>query len=288
MSSSLSLSPFLFFYWDPSRNIFTIPWINHPVTWYGLLFAIGFFFAYLIVRKIVEIRLRPIDPTPSESATKLIDRLTLYAVIGTIVGARLAEVFFYAWPYYKEHPFDIIKIWEGGLASHGGILGVIVAIIAFRLSIKKQYPTLNWRVILDSVAIAGALTGACIRFGNFINQEILGVETKLPWGIVFGHPMDHVSLLPRHPVQLYESLFYFILFLFLATLWLLKKDKLREGIYSGLFFILLFIFRFFIEGLKLPQSEVVDESFLTMGQYLSLPFILFGFFLIFWPRKKFI
>ncbi|MDR3623935.1 MAG: prolipoprotein diacylglyceryl transferase [Chlamydiales bacterium] len=278
---------FLFFYWDPPRSAFVLPWIHHPVAWYGILFACGFFLAYLLVKKIFAIRLRPYVEDSVKVAAKLTDTLTWYSVIGTVVGARLAEVFFYEWPYYSAHPWDIFKIWEGGLASHGGVLGVIVAMLYFRWHIRKTYPSLTLITILDTAVIPGALVGSFIRFGNFINQEILGVESKVPWAVLFGHPAERVPFVPRHPVQLYEACFYFCLFIFLATLWFLKKEKLKEGVCSGLFFILLFSFRFCIEWLKLPQSAVLDESFLNAGQYLSIPFILFGIFLLFRQVKSY-
>lgn len=260
---------------DPDRNAFILPIINHPIAWYGILFALGFFFSYLIVRACLTDRLKS-----KEDATLLTDKLTLYTVIGAIVGARLFEVFFYAWPYYQEHPIDILKVWEGGLASHGGAIGVVVAIVYFYYSNRKRYPRVTFLSTLDYACIGGAITGCLIRIGNFINQEILGTVTTVPWAVVFLHPVDDLPVAPRHPVQLYESLFYFIVFISLFVTWKKMKGKMQDGRIAGLFFTLLFGFRFFIEWVKESQG-LQDTLFLSMGQILSVPLTLFGLYLCF-------
>lgn len=194
---------------------------------------------------------------------------------GTIIGARLGHVFFYEWPRYREHWVDIFKVWEGGLASHGGTLGVLIALWLFHFTTKRYLPfsLLNW---IDIVSIPTAFVGCCIRIGNFINQEILGTQTTLPWGVIFGNPADGSVPEPRHPVQLYESLTYFATFIFLLILWKKYHALKRPGLVSGLFFIIVFGSRFIFEVWKQPMSLMLDESFIQTGQLLSIPFILLG------------
>lgn len=269
-----------YFIVDPSPNILKLPLLNHPITWYGLFFALGFFLAYFIVRALLPYILKKdyhVEEVIHQKATHITDELTLYIILGTLLGARLGHVFFYEWPFYKAHPLAIFKIWEGGLASHGGALGVLLALLLFYFNQRKKYPCLTFVALMDLLVIPTALVAGCIRIGNFINQEILGRPTTLPWGVVFRHPAQSIDpSLPLHPVQIYESLAYFTLFLLLLALWKWRKKKLGEGLLSGTFFLLLFTFRFFIEFLKLPQSIYDQNRGLNMGQLLSLPFILVG------------
>jgi prolipoprotein diacylglyceryl transferase len=203
------------------------------------------------------------------------DTLTWFIVVGTVVGARLGHVFFYDWPYMKHHLWEIVMIRQGGLASHGGTLGVLLSLMLFLYSYRHKFPGLTFIGLVDLLTIPTGFVVACIRLGNFFNQEILGTATTLPWGVVFENPTDNSPILPRHPVQLYEAAVYLITFGLLMHLWK-KYPNLKEGVLSGLFFLLIFGTRFFLEFLKMPQSMLIDESFLQMGQLLSLPFILLG------------
>ncbi len=181
---------------------------------------------------------------------------------------------------YKANPQSIFNIREGGLASHGGAIGALIAIFLVVVWLKKRYSKLSFLGILDGVVIAAPLAGACIRIGNFFNQEITGTATSLPWGVNFLHPLDrYIGVV--HPVQLYESIFYFALFGSMFTLWKKRGRELGSGFLTGLFFVLLFTFRFFVEYLKSPQGEVLPEtSWIRMGQLLSIPFIFIGLFLL--------
>jgi len=266
-------------YWNPDRDIFTIPFINHPLRWYGLLFALGFIVGYAIFYRLILRKLNQNDiPNAKKVAISLTDSLTWFVVAGTIIGARLGHVFFYEWPKYRQDPLSIFKIWEGGLASHGGVIGILLALYFYKKIILKNFKNISYLDILDMLCIPSAFTAFCIRIGNFFNQEILGSETSLPWGIIFGDPADHSALVPRHPVQLYEA--FSGLFTFFILLYIWKKNAhLRTGIISGLFFILIFGSRFLIEFLKLPSSLMIDESWLQTGQLLSLPCIAAGFLL---------
>ena len=282
------------FIWNPDRNFFVIPYLNHPITWYGFLFALSFLVGYFLVREMFAPILT--DPSSQASAiqyevTKATDRLALLITLGAVIGARLGHVFFYGWDYYQTHPFDILKIWEGGLASHGGALGAFIALSFFVLSVRKSYPKLKFLVVLDALVVPSAFFGCCVRIGNFINQEITGLPTTVPWAVTFLRPMDGVPGIAVHPVQLYESLFYFSIFIILFISWLRNKKILGRGLLSGWFFLLVFGFRFVIEYLKVPQNKLFDiEKVLKMGQLLSLPFIFFGLFLLIryygYVRKK--
>lgn len=275
-------------YWDPNRDLFTLPIIHRPVGWYGLLFVTGIIFSYWIVRSIIQTLLQERHQFKKEEnvkslASSLTDRLTWFVVIGIILGARLGHVFFYDWPYFKNHPEDIFNVSEGGLAglaSHGGAVGILLAIALYRLTIQKKFPALKFWTIVDTVAVPTALAGMFIRIGNFFNQEILGTPSQLPWAIVFGHPADRSVPTPRHPVQLYEAFTYLMLFGIMFSVWKWTKARWKPGYITGLFFILLFSARFVLEFFKTSQSMVIDESNIQMGQYLSLPFILAGLILL--------
>ncbi|MBA3815277.1 MAG: prolipoprotein diacylglyceryl transferase [Parachlamydiaceae bacterium] len=284
-----SISFLAWLYWDPYPQAFTIPFINRPVAWYGICFVTGFILGYLILQPIFRQYLQGNKHYPKEKihelTTLFTDRLTWFIVIGTIIGARLGHVLFYDLPSYLRNPVDILKIWEGGLASHGGTLGVIISLNLFLYLYRKSLPGLSFVKLLDMLVIPTALTVTFIRIGNFVNQEILGDPTSLPWGVIFGHPADRSFPEPRHPVSLYEAASYFCIFIILYSLWKFREVKLKQGFLSGLFFVLVFGSRFFIDFLKVPQSQIIDESFLQMGQYLSLPFILLGLYLMITPKR---
>lgn len=207
----------------------------------------------------------------------LAEKLSLYVMLGTIIGARVGEILFYQSPsVYLRSPLYIFKVWEGGLASHGGAIGILVALWLF----ARNYRMLSWLQWLDLLVIPAGLVGFFIRIGNFINQEILGKVTTVPWAVTFGHPADGSLPTPRHPVQLYEALFYLSVFGFL--LWIGRTKKLRTGQMSGLFLVLVFLFRFFIEFWKMEQSTLLaSHACLDMGQLLSVPFLSLGLYLLF-------
>ena len=215
----------------------------------------------------------------------LAEKALLYALVGVVVGARVIDVFLYQdFTKLIEDPFSLIRVWEGGLASHGGALGAIVGLFFFFKKRHSQLPMLSFWGLLDFVCIPSAVIASCIRIGNFFNQEILGVCTTLPFGVIFGHPADGGPVCPRHPVQIYEALFYFCTIAVLS-LYGHKKKVLRQGQILGLFLFLVFGFRLLIESLKVEQSVwLATGSFFTMGQVLSIPFLLLGGLLLF--RKR--
>lgn len=253
--------------WDVNPQIFSLG--TFSVRWYGLLFALSFIAGYFIVGKMFKGEGIPI---------KLLDRLTTYMVIGTVVGARLGHCLFYEPDYYLSNPLRILKIWEGGLASHGAAVGIIFSLYYFS---KKSQKPLLW--ILDRIVIVVALSGLFIRTGNLMNSEIYGVETSLSWGFVFVRAGEDV---PKHPTQIYEALSYFIIFLLLYIIYLKQWKKIKNGLLFGLFLVLLFSVRFLIEFVKEPQVGFEAGMALNMGQILSIPFVLAGFYFLFRPKRE--
>ncbi len=265
-----------YLYWDPDPALlpFNLPILGRPILWYGFLFAFGFFVAYWILRYLL------LSFVSKAESKKVAERFTFYAMIGTIVGARLGDVLFYqSWSKIARDPLSIFKVWEGGLASHGGAIGIFIALYFLYRSYDKKYSYLR---LLDLVVVPTAFVAVCIRAGNFINQEILGTVSRVPWAVIFAHPADGSLPIPRHPVQLYEAGFYLLTFAVLMLLW--KKWCRKDGKIAGLFFVLIFGFRFFVEFFKVEQSSYVHTT-LTMGQYLSIPLIALGCFLL-WIKRK--
>jgi prolipoprotein diacylglyceryl transferase len=189
-------------------------------------------------------------------------------IFGTVIGARLGHCLFYNPEYYLSNPIEIFKVWEGGLASHGAAIGILTAIYLFAKK-KKNYPML-WT--LDRIVIVVALAGTFIRLGNLFNSEIIGTPTEVSWAFVF----TAVDDIPRHPAQLYESIAYFIIFLILLFIYYKGIEKNKNGLLFGLFLLLVFTFRFFVEFLKENQSGFEESLVLNMGQLLSIPFVIVG------------
>ncbi len=248
--------------WDISPDIFEFPIINHPLRWYGLLFAIGFLLSQQIMYFIYRKDGRPV---------REVDTLAIYLVIATIVGARLGHVLFYDPGYYFQNPHRILMTWEGGLASHGGVIGVLLGIYLFARRTKVSF---LW--VVDRVSIVAALTFSLIRLGNLMNSEMIGIPTAMPWGFVFTSYDD----VPRHPAQLYEAIHYLIGFGTLFWLWNSRRNKMQNGFIFGCALVILFTFRFIDEFFKIDQVEFESGLILNMGQLLSLPFIVVGIVLL--------
>lgn len=273
-----------YFVWDPSPHMFdfNLPFLNRPILWYGFLFAFGFFVGYLVLTYLLRKYFLAKEGREGLKAkvASLAEQLTFYVIIGAIVGSRLGDVLFYqSFSRVISDPLSIIAVWEGGLSSHGGALGILVALWLFAK--RKKIPF--WTAV-DFTVIPTAIAAVFIRIGNFFNQEILGIPTDLPWGVMFLHPADGGIVAPLHPVQLYEATAYLISFCLLLWYWHRHPPFKSPGKLTGLFLILIFGFRFLIEFLKMEQSVYIASSLLTMGQWLSLPFIALGVWLFF--RKK--
>jgi phosphatidylglycerol---prolipoprotein diacylglyceryl transferase len=268
-------------YWDPPREFFRIPILQHPIVWYGVIFAVGFYIGYLLLISLMKQRFPQLG---REEAKALVERLSLYVIIGTVVGARLGHILFYDSPSsYLSDPLSILRTWEGGLASHGGVLGVLIATSIFFLRVRKLYPFFSLLNLIDLMVISAAFLSGCIRVGNFCNQEILGKMSYLPWAVIFGHAADGSPPLPRHPAQLYEALFYFLLFAILMMGWKRWTAK-GSGICAGWFLSLTFGFRFLIEFVKEEESAIISGGLVNMGQILSIPIIVLG--VVFLLRHK--
>lgn len=266
--------------WDPTGEIFRI--FGQPILWYSVLFALGFYGGILVFTSLCN---RALKEKGSEgSGKKIADRLLIYVLIGTVVGARLGHYLFYENPRdYLSHAGEILKVWNGGLASHGAVIAIPIAVYLYS---RKEKLLTFWELI-DYTAVGTALAAVLIRLGNFFNQEILGTPSDLPFAVRFGHPMDHSASVPRHPVVLYEAIAYLVLFFFLYRLAKKRKMLLGQGKLLGHFLFWVFLARFLIEFLKMEQSRIWN-GYLTMGQVLSLPCIAIGIYLMFRFKKPII
>ena len=261
-----------FITWNADPVIFSLGPI--ALRWYGLAFAIGFIVGYNIVAKMFKHEGAP---------EKWLGVLLTYIVVATIIGSRLGHVFFYQWDYYSQHLDEIFKIWEGGLASHGGTIGNIIAILLFSWFVTKKSP--SWT--FDKLVVPVALVGGLIRLGNLMNSEIYGGVTDLPWGFVF---VRDGQTLPMHPTQIYEALCYFALFGLLMWMYWKKNAQERPWLITGVFFIGIFLPRFLIEYVKNVQVgkevEMIAEYGINMGQLLSIPFIIIGVVMVVYAMIK--
>lgn len=229
--------------------------------WYGLLFASAFIASFYVMRSVFERERRPLAD---------LDSLTLYMILGTVIGARAGHMLFYEPMILLSNPFEFIAIWKGGLASHGGALGIIIGLLLFARS-RKGY-TFVW--LMDRLAIVAALSGMFIRMGNLMNSEIIGLPTNAAWGFWF----QRVDALPvyRHPTQIYEAVLCLVLFLVLWSMYRKGHAERAPGRIIGLFMVLLFSGRFAIEFLKERQVDFEAALPLDMGQLLSIPFVIWG------------
>jgi prolipoprotein diacylglyceryl transferase len=219
-----------------------------------------------------------------EGLTKSILEPLLYTTFfSAAIGARLGHCLFYDPGFYLSHPVEILKMWEGGLASHGGAIGILIGLWFFYVKKFGKKYGFNYIWLMDRVVIPTALGGCFIRLGNLMNSEIYGVETSLPWGFIFAR---HGETVPKHPTQIYEALCYLLIFLFLMWLYRKHLPKLKNGVFFGLFLILVFTSRFFIEFIKNPQVNFEHGMKLDMGQLLSIPFILIGIGLLIYSYTK--
>ncbi len=349
---------FSYIYWNPRKEIFTIPFFNIPILWYSLFFALGFAIGYFIFafllrrffyfypsfieseilsgeklfdylkksqeslflplksklslekkfslkykkqllvflnelvkkngRKFVEEKLDGYVLSLKKRSFYITDHILTPMILATIIGARLGHFLFYEKPStYLKDPLSILKVWEGGLASHGAAIAIIVVIYFLGNWIKKIYKNLNWIKLLDFICVPTALAGFFIRIGNFFNQEILGKPTFFFTAVVFGNPLDHSAPTPRHPVQIYEALFYLCTFFLLFYFSLKKNFLLEKGRILGLFLIFVFFFRFIAEFFKEHQSYfLATNTFWNMGHLLSIPMIFLGFIFLFYKKTK--
>jgi len=254
------------FIWNVNPNILELGPLQ--LRWYGLLFVVSFFLVLMILTKIYKREGK--DPA-------VLDAMLIYVMIGAVLGSRLVHCFFYEPDYYLSHPLEILKVWKGGLASHGGLAGVLIALYLF----SKRYNT-SYMWLLSRVSIPGALTAAFVRFGNLFNSEILGLPSDKPWAIIFAR----VDMVPRHPVQLYEAFSYLIILGLLIAIYRKVTPAFATKILPGVFLVTVFSVRFFLEYTKTRQAAYTTDFPFTTGQMLSIPYIILGILWILWAFKS--
>jgi len=235
--------------------------------WYGLLFVGSFFLGAMILTWIYKREGK--DPV-------VVENLIMHLMVGAVIGSRLVHCLFYEPEFYLSNPLEILYIWKGGLASHGGLLGAFIAMYVFARNYNESY---MW--VVSRVAIPGALTAACVRFGNFFNSEILGKQSDAPWAVIF----ERIDLMPRHPVQLYEAFTYLSILVLLVLLYRKVTPAFATKILPGVFLVLLFCARFVIEYTKTRQAAYTTDLPFTTGQMLSVPYIAIGILWIIWALK---
>lgn len=267
-----------FITWDISPELVNI--FGREIRWYGLCWAIGVLCTSYVVQKMYQSEKLP---------EKWFDSLFVYVLIGLIIGARLGHCLFYDPGYYLSHPIEILKIWEGGLASHGGAIGMTIGIWLFCRNVSKK--SIIWA--LDRLIVGVAIGAAFIRIGNLMNSEIYGGPTTMPWGFNFVRDRNWylpiadggAGELPCHPTQIYEALIYFAIFILTMYMFYKTDAKKKQGLILGVSLIGIFLSRFFIEFLKNVQEpfelQMRASIGINMGQLLSIPFIIWGVWLVY-------
>ena len=277
--------------WAPNEILFEV--FSLTIYWYSVMFIIAFSLGYYIVQKIYI--------NDNKSVT-LVEPLFIYVVVGTLVGARLGEVFFYNWGYFQNNLieiflpikkdinssflFGIIDGWKfvgyRGLASHGATIGIITAMFIYKY--KFKYNSVLW--IFDRIVIPISIGGMFVRIGNFFNSEIVGNYTNSNFGVVF---QNNGEIFPRHPAQLYEAFGYLLLFILLWNIYWKTDLKKYKGFIFGLFLTCLFSIRMLVENVKESQGGGLEETLgiLSTGQWLSIPFIIIGIVLMLYSRRKY-
>jgi phosphatidylglycerol:prolipoprotein diacylglycerol transferase len=254
-------------HWNVDPEIFHIGIIS--IRYYSLLFMLSFIVGIYIFQWVYKRENKP---------KEALDPLLIYMLLGTVIGARLGHCLFYDASYYLSHPIKIFKVWEGGLASHGAAIGILLSLYLF----SRKHPEQPFLWLVDRIVITVALAGSFIRLGNLFNSEIIGKPADVPWSFVF----ERVDNIPRHPTQIYESVAYFIIFVILFRIYKKYGSATPRGYLLGLFLVLVFGFRFFVEFLKENQVAFESGMALNMGQILSIPAVIGGMILIYYSLKS--
>ena len=250
------------------------------IRWYGLMWGLGFMMAYEMVSRLFHKEKYPEDWA---------DKLFIYSILSTIIGARLGHCLFYEWDFYGAHPIEIFKIWKGGLASHGGVFAIILALVFY--SKKVTHKSVWW--LFDRMIPAVAVVCACIRFGNLMNSEIFGFPTDMPWGFEFIRSREWQLLYNKggegiacHPTQIYEMLYCITAYIVAKVMYFKFHLQTKIGLITGVSLLIFFGSRFALEFMKNPQvAEEVGMTF-NIGQWLSVPLILLGIYLIATSGKR--
>lgn len=248
-------------YWDTNPELVRVGPL--AIRYYGLLFAAAFVHGFYLIRWVFSREGRSLEE---------LDPLFGHMFLGTLIGARLGHCLFYDPVFYLSNPLEIIKVWQGGLASHGAVIGILTALYLY----ARSRPAFSYLWLLDRMALAAAPGGALIRLGNLFNSEILGTPTDVPWAVVFAR-YDSV---PRHPAQVYESLAYFCVYGLLLAVYRRRGPRMRPGLLLGLFLCTVFGFRILVEFVKIRQAAFADMLPMTVGQLLSVPVVIGGVLLL--------
>jgi prolipoprotein diacylglyceryl transferase len=270
-----------FITWTADPVAFTIPFLDRDVRWYGIAFVLGFVLGLWLLGKIWK---------NEKLNEEWLDKLFYYVIISATIGARLGHCLFYDPAYYLANPLEILKIWEGGLASHGGTIGILIAIWIY--SKKVTHKSMLWT--LDRLVVPVGFVAALIRLGNLMNHEVYGHVTNLPWGFRFIENLPYVMILgdepifglPSHPTQLYEAFFYILTACICLWMYWKREDYKYPGLIFGVFLIGIFLSRFFVEFFKNNQEAFEEGMILNMGQLLSIPFIIAGIWLTYNGLKE--
>ena len=262
----------LYVNWDFNDQIISI--FGFPLKYYGLLFASGLLLCMYILKGIFK---------AEKLSNEAHEALFMYGIIGIFVGARLGHCFFYDFDYYSQHLLEIVLpiqknangvyqfIGYAGLASHGGTLGLLLALYFY----SKKYQ-IKYLMLLDLIAVVAPLGAAFIRFANLMNSEMIGNPTTMPWAFIF----KRIDNVPRHPAQLYEALSYLLIFASIFIIYKINSIKIGNGFYFGYAITLIFIMRIVIEFVKINQVEFENGMLLNMGQLLSIPFLIIGLYFV--------
>lgn len=273
---------FLSVTWDVNPTLFDI--FGREIRWYGLLWVIGLALAVYVVERIYK---------REDLPEKWFDSLFVYMIVAIIVGARLGHCLFYEPDYYLSKPIKILYVWEGGLASHGGVIGIVIAVWLYSRRVTK----LGMLWTFDRLMVPTGFTAAMIRFGNLMNHEIYGAPTDAPWGFRFIDNLyfwmqgaEPIYTEPSHPTQIYEALCYLVVFAITMYMYWKTEAKSRHGLITGVGILIIFLFRFFVEYVKNVQveSEIAmrESTGLILGQWLSIPFIIWGIWMIWNALRK--
>ena len=243
--------------------------LSFEIRWYSLAYIAGIIIGWLLCKKIF---------IKNSNVNEKFDDYVTFLIIGIIIGGRLGYVIFYNFNFYINNLLDILKIWEGGMSFHGGLIGIIIASILFARKNGQDY-----FLYLDQVSLVAPIGFFFGRLSNFINSELYGIPTEVPWAVTF----IQIDNLSRHPSQLYEAISEGII-LFLILLYFRNKNFLNKpGLISGLFLIFYSIFRFFVEFLRVPDQQLGYLILnLTMGQIISIIFILIGIVLVIFKNEN--
>lgn len=264
------MNAFAYITWNINPDLLKIGPLT--IRWYGLFFALGFYIGYFIVRWMFRIE---------HKDEHHLNSLLVAMVLGAVVGARLGHCLFYEPDYYFSHPLQILAIWRGGLASHGAAVGILLAIYLY----SRKRPDQPYLWVMDRIVVPTALGGCFIRIGNLFNSEILGLPTTVPWAFIFPNPEDAPNPFssyqgPRHPVQLYEAIAYLLIYILLLMIYRHWRAQTPRGYLLGVFLTTVFAARFFLEFFKERQADYESNLPISVGQWLSIPFVILGLLLI--------